>query len=162
VFRLNRNKQKFFVLGFTKQTETQPKQIFGLFRFEPKFFFDCFEDTLSLQKSHRALLTGTPGLRVFCRVGDTRCSRARPSPPSCSHRPIDNVVFIKKGKYTQRRTNTKNSKQIFPEKELRGHSPNFRIHVSVSDLYIPMIHLPILLQEIWGPILGIYKSLTDT
>jgi hypothetical protein len=37
------------------------------------------------------------------------------------------------------RTNTENSKQIFPEKELRGHSPNFHIHVSVSDLYIPRI-----------------------
>ncbi len=34
------------------------------------------------------------------------------------------------------RTNTKNSKQIFPEKELRGHTPSFHIHVSVSDLYI--------------------------
>jgi hypothetical protein len=32
---------------------------------------------------------------------------------------------------------TANSKQIFPEKELRALSPNFRIHVSVSDLYIP-------------------------
>jgi hypothetical protein len=40
---------------------------------------------------------------------------------------------------------TENSKQIFPERELRGHSPNFRIHVSVSDLYIPRIDLPILL-----------------
>jgi hypothetical protein len=29
-----------------------------------------------------------------------------------------------------------NSKQIFPEKELRGLSPNFNINVSVSDLYI--------------------------
>jgi hypothetical protein len=38
-------------------------------------------------------------------------------------------------------------KQIFPEKELRGLSPNFHIHVSVSELYIPMIGLPILLQE---------------
>ncbi len=37
------------------------------------------------------------------------------------------------------RTNTENWKQIFPEKELRGHSPNFHIHVSVSDLYIPTI-----------------------
>jgi hypothetical protein len=45
------------------------------------------------------------------------------------------------------RTNTENSKQIFPEKELRGHSPNFHIYVSVSDLYIPTIDLPILLQE---------------
>jgi hypothetical protein len=60
------------------------------------------------------------------------------------------------------RTNTENWTQIFPEKELHGHSPNFHIHnVSVSDLYIPRIDLPNLLQEIFGPILGIYKSHTD-
>jgi|LakMenE01Jun11ns_1017448.scaffolds.fasta_scaffold9151048_1 hypothetical protein len=59
-------------------------------------------------------------------------------------------------------SNTENSKQIFPEKELRSHIPNFHIHVSVSDLYIPTMDLPILLQEICGQILGIYKSLTDT
>jgi hypothetical protein len=58
------------------------------------------------------------------------------------------------------KTNTENFKQIFPEKELRGHSPNFQIHVFVSDLYIPTTDLPILLQEICGTILGIYKSLT--
>jgi hypothetical protein len=40
---------------------------------------------------------------------------------------------------------TKNSKQIFPEMKLRGLVPNFYIHISVSDLYIPMIGLPILL-----------------
>jgi hypothetical protein len=34
-------------------------------------------------------------------------------------------------------TATENSKQIFPGKELRGHSPNSCIHVSWSDLYIP-------------------------
>jgi len=28
---------------------------------------------------------------------------------------------------------TENLKQIFPEKELRGVSPNFHIHVSVND-----------------------------
>jgi hypothetical protein len=43
-----------------------------------------------------------------------------------------------------------------------GHSPNFHIHVSLSDLYIPTIDLPIQLQEICGPILGINKLLTDT
>jgi hypothetical protein len=32
------------------------------------------------------------------------------------------------------RHNTVNSKHIFPEKELLGLSPNFVIHVSVSDL----------------------------
>ena len=51
------------------------------------------------------------------------------------------------------RTNTENWKKIFPEKELRGNSPNFQIHVSVGELYIPMIDLPILLQEVCGPIL---------
>ncbi len=59
------------------------------------------------------------------------------------------------------RNSTENLKQIFPEKELLGHSPYFHI-LSVSDLYIPMIDLPIILKEICGPILGIYKSLTDT
>ncbi len=37
--------------------------------------------------------------------------------------------------------------EIFLEMELRGLSPNFHIHVSVGDLYIPTIGLPILLQE---------------
>ncbi len=50
------------------------------------------------------------------------------------------------------RTNTENSKQIIPEKELRGHSPNFHIHVSVRDFYITTIDLSILLQKS-----GIYK-----
>ncbi len=40
-------------------------------------------------------------------------------------------------------------------KGIGGHSPNFHIHVSVSDLlvYVPTIHLPILLLLL---ILGIY------
>ncbi len=43
----HRNKPKFFVFGFTKQTETtRNRSCFGLFRFEPKFIFVCFEDTL--------------------------------------------------------------------------------------------------------------------
>jgi hypothetical protein len=45
------------------------------------------------------------------------------------------------------KNNTENSKQIFPGKELRGFSPNSFIHVFVSDLYIPLIGLPILLPE---------------
>ena len=60
------------------------------------------------------------------------------------------------------RQNTEISKQIFPAKEYWGLSPNFHIHASVSDLYIPTIGLPILLEEICRPILGLYKSLTDT
>ncbi len=64
--------------------------------------------------------------------------------------------------YTLQRQNTEISKQVFSEKEYRGLSPNFHIHASVSDLYIPTIGLPILLEEICRPILGLYKSLTDT
>jgi hypothetical protein len=60
------------------------------------------------------------------------------------------------------RQNAEYLKQILPEKEHRGLSPNFHIHVSVSELYIPTMGLPFLLEEICGPILGIYKSLTDT
>jgi hypothetical protein len=41
----------------------------------------------------------------------------------------------------------RNSTYIFPEKELRGLSPNFYIHVSVSDLYIPTIGPPSYLQQ---------------
>ncbi len=35
----------------------------------------------------------------------------------------------------------------FPEKKLCGLSPNFHIHVSVSDLYIPRISPLIFLQQ---------------
>jgi hypothetical protein len=41
----------------------------------------------------------------------------------------------------------KNSKQIFPEKELCGLSPNIHIHVTVSDLHIPRINPHIWLQQ---------------
>jgi hypothetical protein len=63
---------------------------------------------------------------------------------------------------TLQRQNAENLKQIFPEKEYRGLSPNFHIHVSVSELYIPTMGLPVLLEEICRLILGIYKSLKDT
>jgi hypothetical protein len=64
--------------------------------------------------------------------------------------------------HTLQRKNAENLKQIFPEKEYRGLSSNFHIQVSVSELYIPTMELPFLLEEICGPILGMYKSLTDT
>jgi hypothetical protein len=66
-----------------------------------------------------------------------------------------NFTFPPKKTYdtTLQRTNGENLKQIFPEKELRGHCPNFHIHVSLSDLCIPTNGLLILLQEISGPIL---------
>jgi hypothetical protein len=63
---------------------------------------------------------------------------------------------------TLQRQNAENLKQIFPEKDYRGLSPNFHIHASVSELYIPTMGKPFLLEEICGPILGIYKYLTDT
>jgi hypothetical protein len=60
---------------------------------------------------------------------------------------------------TLQRHNTKNSKHIFPEKELHGQSLNFHIQVSVSDLFIPTIDLPILLQEnMWTDPVNIYYA----
>jgi hypothetical protein len=54
-----------------------------------------------------------------------------------------------KKEYTAK-TQYRKFEKIFPEKELRGLSPYCHIHVSVSDLCIPMIGLTILLQEnIW-------------
>jgi hypothetical protein len=44
---------------------------------------------------------------------------------------------------------------------LRGLSPNFNIHVYVSDLFIPRIRSHIFLQQNSRLILEIYKSLTD-
>jgi hypothetical protein len=53
---------------------------------------------------------------------------------------------------------TANSKQIFPEMKLHSLVPNFHIHVSVSNLYITGIGLPILLlilqQETHVAVLG--------
>ncbi len=54
----------------------------------------------------------------------------------------------KLGRASLQRQNAENLKQIFPEKEYRGLSPNFHIHVSVSELYIPTRGLPVLLEEI--------------
>jgi hypothetical protein len=51
---------------------------------------------------------------------------------------------------------TKDSKQIFPEMKLRGLVPNFQVHVSVSDLYIPSLDPQTQYRKIGGPIVGIY------
>jgi hypothetical protein len=55
-----------------------------------------------------------------------------------------------------------NFEYVFPEKELRALRLNFHIDLSVSYLYFPTIGAPIFLQQIGRPILGIYKSLTET
>ncbi len=49
-----------------------------------------------------------------------------------------------------------------PRKKLPGLSPNFHIHVSVGVLYIPTIGPLFSCSRIDRPILGIYKSLTET
>ncbi len=59
-----------------------------------------------------------------------------------------NVQIFSLIQYTLQRQNAENLKQIFSEKEYRGLSPNFHIHVSVSELYIPTLGLPFLLEEL--------------
>jgi hypothetical protein len=50
---------------------------------------------------------------------------------------------------------------LFPKQNYKVLSPNFHIHVSVSDLYVPRIGLPILLPTRQTK-LRIYRSLTVT
>jgi hypothetical protein len=72
------------------------------------------------------------------------------------------LSFLSQRFHTAKTKYRKIWKQIFPEKEYRGLSPNFLIHASVSELYIPTIGMPIVLEELCRQILGLYKSLTDT
>ncbi len=99
--------------------------------------------------------------------GQSRCLPLSPEQPflPCPHSSLNHGVHkdsiyciltgIKTKTPTLQRHNAEHLKQIFPEKELCGHSPTFHVHVSVSFLHIPTIDLPILLQEICGSILGI-------
>ncbi len=58
-----------------------------------------------------------------------------------------NIRTFNTDRFLALQRHNENLKQIFPEKEWLGLSPNFRIHVSESQLCIPMIALPILLQD---------------
>jgi hypothetical protein len=67
------------------------------------------------------------------------------------------------GSYALQRHNTENLKQLVPEKHLHGLSPNFHIHVSVSEYIFPRSICLFCLQEnMWTDPGNIYKSLTDT
>jgi hypothetical protein len=57
---------------------------------------------------------------------------------------------------------TENLKQVFPEMKLLGLILYFYILVSVSDVNIPTFGRLILLLCVCGPIVRIYKSLTET
>jgi hypothetical protein len=86
----------------------------------------------------------TPGSNIFVR--------------NLIHGGVDSSVSPgKETDYHTAKTKRRKFKQIFPEKDYRGLSPNFHIHVSVSESYISAMGLPFLLEEIRGPILGIYK-----
>ncbi len=54
------------------------------------------------------------------------------------------------------------SAKPYNSQKLLGLVPNLYIYVSVSYLFIPRIGPPILLYCVCEPIVGIYKSLTDT
>ncbi len=64
-----------------------------------------------------------------------------------SEKPALSKIATVSKPYTAKKQYRKLKKKIFPEKELGGYSPNSYIYVSVSDLYIPLIGLSILLRE---------------
>ncbi len=107
-----------------------------------------------------------PSTYVFC--SDRKC----PTPPFMSLS-VDVLgmyrllyEYIQKyrevsGLYTAK-TQYRNSKQIIPEKELHGLSPNFKTFRCLWAIYIfPQSVCLFCYWKICGPILGIYKSLTD-
>ncbi len=59
----HRNKQNFFfiLVSRNKPKQTRNRSCFGLFRFEPKFIFVCFEDTLRATHTQKLLLI----LKIF-------------------------------------------------------------------------------------------------
>ncbi len=65
--------------------------------------------------------------------------------------------------YTLQRKYTENSKLILPEKKLRGHSPSSYTFMFLCAVCIfPRSICIFCCMKIGGPIVGIYKSLTDT
>jgi hypothetical protein len=58
------NRKKYSLVSRNKPKINRNRLSFGLFRFEPKLYFDCFEDTLvvTLQSSHGNIDT-VPGIR---------------------------------------------------------------------------------------------------
>ncbi len=69
-----------------------------------------------------------------------RCSKLTAKKGQTGIRDLPDMNHTTKTQYQKFETN-------IPGKELRGFSPNSYIHVFVSHLHIPLIGLPILLQE---------------
>jgi hypothetical protein len=67
------------------------------------------------------------------------------------------VMRLSSSRLSQQHTATKIPFMYFSFWELRRLSPNFHIHVFVSDFYIPMIGLHISYSRIGRSIGGIYK-----
>jgi hypothetical protein len=108
--------------------------------------------------SLRSSCSSSPGCFHQSTSLRSSCSSCTSSRSSCSRSHYPRTAFwIRTAKNQYRKLETN-----IPRKDLRGHSPIFHNHVSVSDIYIPTVDLPMLLEEICGLILGIYKSLTDT
>jgi hypothetical protein len=59
------------------------------------------------------------------------------------------TVLLRSAKFQISRKDTvpKTGTKIFSEKKLCGVGPNFYVHISVSDLYIPTTSLPFWLQQ---------------
>ncbi len=103
----------------------------------------CIGREMELKKNH--CQQGSPIITVF----------PTQLPSSLSNKCLHSH-FIKQGTL-QRKSNL-----CIPFLGLRGLSPNFHIHVSVSDWYIPRIRPHISCSRIGRLIVGIYKSFTDT
>jgi hypothetical protein len=94
--------------------------------------------------SPRSSCSSSPGCFHPSTSPRSSCSSCTSSRSSCSRSQYHCKAFwIRTAKNQCRKLETN-----IPRKELRGHGPIFHIYVFVSDLYIPTVDLPMLLQEI--------------
>ncbi len=72
-------------------------------------------------------------------------------------------AYVQRGRFRQFYPHCKEiSIYVFPERELRGISPNFHISWSVSDLYIPTFGPAIFLEQNRQTSQRIHKAVTET
>jgi hypothetical protein len=160
---VKRSQIPFSFFRFQKRNASQTDLLLlRFFRFKAKIFFakPAHPTLYRLLSTHRlsfAAKSSTLHHGSSSRVN--KCKQSNSSIYSALHGRLafrNKVVTVI---HSTAKTQYRKFEQIFPEKELHGQSPNFHIYVSVSDLYIPAIDLPILLQEIhmWTDPANIYN-----
>jgi hypothetical protein len=117
-------------------------------------YYSCWVSLSVVVAGSRLSSVCCPGMGCLLATGVTCCSLFHfRCVPSC----LCTVKWLQLLPTLQRKSHL-----CVPRKGIAGLSPNFHIHVSVIDLFIPRICPHIFLQQNRQTDRGIYKPLTDT